>query len=231
MGDVGDEEASETVADLPRFEADADAVREADLRAAAAATAARDGVPARWGPEAGQRQAEDHDHRAVGDGRRATRAAREAATHRRAVGPARARETRNQPNEAVSRRSRLHAYDGQIAPSASVRDHHHRAASTASAGVPGQLPGSLRQTQQPARGGHDLRVAVRRCGHSCAARRMPTMPGGGARVPEDVLLDGCSRWRGGGGTRSWAARRKATLTPNPRRIGSRTAPADASSGG
>ena len=46
MGDVGDEEASETVADLPRFEADADAVREADLRAAAAATAARDGVPA-----------------------------------------------------------------------------------------------------------------------------------------------------------------------------------------
>ena len=41
MGDVGDEEASETVADLPRFEADADAVREADLRAAAAATAAQ----------------------------------------------------------------------------------------------------------------------------------------------------------------------------------------------
>ena len=45
MGDAGDEEASETVADLPRFEADAEAVREADLRAAAAATAARDGVP------------------------------------------------------------------------------------------------------------------------------------------------------------------------------------------
>ena len=36
MGDAGDEEASETVANLPRFEADAEAVREAggtaDLR-------------------------------------------------------------------------------------------------------------------------------------------------------------------------------------------------------
>ena len=38
---MGDEEAGETVADLPRFEADAEAIREADLRAAAAATSAR----------------------------------------------------------------------------------------------------------------------------------------------------------------------------------------------
>ena len=38
---MGDEEAGETVADLPRFEADAQAIREADLRAAAAATSAR----------------------------------------------------------------------------------------------------------------------------------------------------------------------------------------------
>ena len=38
---MGDEEAGETVADLPRFEADVEAIREADLRAAAAAASAR----------------------------------------------------------------------------------------------------------------------------------------------------------------------------------------------
>ena len=137
------------------------------------------------GAALGQRQTEDHHHGAVGDGRQ-TRAAREAATHRRAVGAARARKTRDEPREALRRRPRIHVRVGQISPSASV-DHHRAApaAAPAAAGVPGQLPGSFRQTQQPARGGHDLRRAVRR-----RRRRRRRVPRRGARLPADVLLDG-----------------------------------------
>ena len=195
MGDVGDEEASETVADLPRFEADAEAVREADLRAAAAATAARDGVPRDGVPR-------------LGNGKpRITTTAPWAMGAGRPAPPARQRRTAapwappapGKPGTSPTKQSAVGLGSmptmGRSLPPHQCATTTTAPSSTAAAGVPGQLPGSLRQTQQPARGGHDLRVAVRRCGHSCAARRMPTMPGGGARVPEDVLLDGAA---GGG---------------------------------
>ena len=154
---MGDEEAGETVADLPRFEADVEAIRGADLRAAAAAASARGDPTGAGAPRLGN-----------GRPRITTTApwamgARPAPPAGRDAPPRRGRRRAGKSGTSPEKRSGVGLRSvsswavsppiGRPTPRSPPPPRRRRSWTTARV---------FPQTQQPARGGHDLRRAVRR---------------------------------------------------------------------